>query len=114
LAQRDAIGTFPSARAKWRLNAALIVQFEVKDADRWAQYVAGVGRTLAAFGGRVLLRASAEPLAGVKPRLRGIAVVEFHSREDILRWHESPAYQALVPLRELAADVVLLACGADG
>lgn len=96
------------------MKAALVVQFEVKDAGLWARYVASVGPTLAAFGGRVLLRGEAVPLAGAAPPLRGIAVVEFDSRDAILRWHDSQEYQALVPLRELAAEVTLLVCLADG
>jgi len=34
-------------------------------------------------------------------------VIRFPSLEEADGWHRSPAYQALVPLRQSAADVVL-------
>jgi uncharacterized protein (DUF1330 family) len=36
-----------------------------------------------------------------------IVVIRFPSLADAQGWHASPAYQALIPLRQEAADVVL-------
>jgi uncharacterized protein (DUF1330 family) len=36
-----------------------------------------------------------------------IVVAEFPDMSALRRWHDSPQYQALVPLRETAAEVVL-------
>jgi uncharacterized protein (DUF1330 family) len=36
-----------------------------------------------------------------------IVVIRFPSLEKADGWHRSPAYQALVPLRQSAAEVVL-------
>jgi len=36
-------------------------------------------------------------------------VIEFPDQQAVAGWHASAAYQALVPLRQQAADVVLLA-----
>jgi uncharacterized protein (DUF1330 family) len=35
-------------------------------------------------------------------------VIRFPDRSALRGWFDSPAYQALIPLREQAADVVLL------
>jgi uncharacterized protein (DUF1330 family) len=38
----------------------------------------------------------------------GHAIIEFASREDALRWYNSPEYQALIPLRQAAGPSSLL------
>lgn len=38
-----------------------------------------------------------------------IVVARFESSDALRRWHDSPAYQALVALREAGAEVVLSA-----
>jgi len=35
-------------------------------------------------------------------------VIRFPDPASLRRWFESPAYQALIPLREQAADVTLI------
>jgi uncharacterized protein (DUF1330 family) len=46
-------------------------------------------------------------LAGSCPHA-DIVVIRFPSLSDAQGWHNSEAYQALIPLRQEAADVVLL------
>lgn len=63
-----------------------------------AEYIASVDDTLVPFGGRFLVH-------GVRPiPLDGnwegtVVVVEFDDLERARAWYDSPAYQAILPLR---------------
>jgi uncharacterized protein (DUF1330 family) len=47
-----------------------------------------------------------QTFSGVNPH-PDIVVIRFPSADDAQAWHGSAAYQALIPLRQEAADVVL-------
>jgi uncharacterized protein (DUF1330 family) len=89
--------------------AFLVGTIRVTDPARWQQYVEQVGDTFSPHGGRVLLRGvKAGDLARVSHGER-VVVVEFPDMPALMRWHDSPEYQALVALREAGAEVVLTA-----
>lgn len=89
-------------------TAYLIGHITIKDADKWAIYRSRVPATLEAWGAELVFRGQrAEVLAGEHPH-SDVVVVRFPSREAVAGWHSSAAYQALIPLRQQAADVVLL------
>ncbi len=80
----------------------------VKDADKWADYRSKVPDTLAPWGGELLLRGRrVASFCGESPHT-DIVVIRFPDAAAASAWFASAAYQALIPLRELAADVVLL------
>ena len=90
-------------------NAYVIGQITVKDAEKWATYRAAVPATLAPWGAELVFRGrNATVLAGEHPHT-DVVVIRFPDRQAVDAWHSSAAYQALVPLRLQAADVVLLA-----
>jgi len=90
------------------MPAYLVGTIRVTDADAWGRYVAQVAATFAPFNGRMLFRGGAPPIA-LAGAVHGdrIVVVEFPDMYSLRRWHDSPEYQALVPLREAGAEVVL-------
>lgn len=86
----------------------VIGHIRVIDAARWADYRARVGATLAPFGGELVMRGRVDAvLAGDWPRTDTV-VLRFADAATACAWHDSPAYQALVPLREAGAEVVLV------
>jgi uncharacterized protein (DUF1330 family) len=88
-------------------HAYVVGQITVKHPERWAEYRGQVLATLLPFGGELVFRGEqVKDLAGVCPH-PDIVVIRFPSLEEADGWHRSPAYQALVPLRQSAADVVL-------
>ena len=88
-------------------HAYVVGQITVKHAERWAEYRGQVLATLRPFGGELVFRGEqVEALSGVCTH-PDIVVIRFPSLEKADGWHRSPAYQALVPLRQSAADVVL-------
>ncbi|HMO47672.1 MAG TPA: DUF1330 domain-containing protein [Rubrivivax sp.] len=90
-------------------HAYVVGQITVKDAALWARYRARVPSTLAPWGAELVFRGQqVAVLSGENPHA-DIVVIRFPSAAAVDAWFKSPAYQALIPLRQQAADVVLLA-----
>jgi uncharacterized protein (DUF1330 family) len=76
-----------------------IVDIVVNDAPAFAPYGTTVAATLEPFGGRFIVRGGkVKPLQGEPPNGR-IAVIAFDSVEKAQAWYDSPAYQAILPIR---------------
>ncbi len=87
-------------------HAYFVGQITVKNEDKWAEYRSQVPATLAPWQAELLFRGkqvTAQPQGSPHP---DIVVIRFPSLADAQGWHQSAAYQALIPLREEAADVV--------
>ena len=80
----------------------------VKNAEKWAEYRRQVPATLEPWGAELVFRGKrVEILAGEHPHT-DIVVIRFPDTESVTNWHSSPAYQALVPLRQQAAEMILI------
>lgn len=92
------------------MPAALIVQLRVTDTEAMARYRAGAAATVAAFGGRYLVRGGARERLEGDGDVPGIAVVEFPDRERCLAWYRSADYAPWLAMRQAASesDVVLV------
>lgn len=85
----------------------VVGQMTVKNPEKWALYRSQVLDTLRPFGGELVFRGEkVQSFSGVNPH-PDIVVIRFPSVGDAEAWHASAAYQALIPLRQEAADVVL-------
>ncbi len=74
----------------------------------WDAYRAQVPATLAPWGAELVFRGQqAAVLAGDCPH-RDIVVIRFPSVAAVNGWFSCEAYQALIPLRQQAAEVLLL------
>jgi uncharacterized protein (DUF1330 family) len=88
--------------------AYVVGQLTVKDADKWAQYRERVPATIAPWGGELVFRGTQHALwSGANPH-PDIVVIRFPDAAAADNWFHSAAYQALIPLRQQAADVVLM------
>jgi uncharacterized protein (DUF1330 family) len=91
------------------MPAYLVGTITVRDPEAWAEYVGRVGPTFAQHGGELLFRGvQAASLSGPPPGPLVVAA-RFPTLAALRAWHDSAGYQALVPLRQPAADVVLTA-----
>lgn len=89
-------------------HAYLVGNVTVKSPDRWAEYTRQVPDTLRPWGAELVFRGQqVAALAGENPH-PDIVVIRFPGVAAVNQWFLSPAYQALIPLREQAADVVLV------
>ncbi len=86
----------------------LIGHITVKQPDTWVTYCEQVPGTLVPWGASIVFRGQkTEVLNGSHPQSLTV-VIRFPSAAAVAAWHSSPGYQALIPLRDAAADVVLL------
>jgi uncharacterized protein (DUF1330 family) len=91
------------------MSACVIGQITVRDPERWAEYRKRVPETLTPYGGVVLFRGARFAAFGGEHAHTDTVVVQFPDQAAVESWYRSAAYQELLPLREQAADVVLIA-----
>lgn len=95
-------------------GACLVGRVKVKDSTKWAAYRAGIPATLAPWNATLVAR-GCDPLvlAGASDET-DMVVIRFPDLDAIRAWYASAAYQALIPLRDAAADVVIVAYDVGG
>jgi uncharacterized protein (DUF1330 family) len=85
-------------------RAYLLVQADITNADRYAEYAKVAPEIVAKYGGRYLARGGRTvALEGPPPRSR-VVVLEFPSVEAAERFYRSPEYTAARKLREGASQ----------
>lgn len=85
------------------MKGYVIAEVEVTDPALFEEYRKGVPETVAAFGGRFVVRGGAiTPVEGGWQPKR-LVVLEFPDVAAAKAWHGSPAYAPLLAMRERAA-----------
>ena len=90
------------------MPAYVIGHITVRDAVRWQDYVSQVGATIAAHGGEILFRGETKDVLNGEHDFERVVALRFPDAAAVSRWHSSPAYQALIPVRDAAAKVTLV------
>ena len=85
-------------------KAYVVVEVDVTDAARYAEYTRHSIPAVAAFGGRYLAAAEPEVLEGDKPAPR-VVMVEFDSHDAAVNFYRSECYQDARKFRTNAARV---------
>ena len=93
-------------------GAYLIGHITVKDAEKWAEYRGRVPATLAPWGAELVCRGKRLCILSGEHVHTDSVVIRFPDADAVTSWFNSPAYQALVPLREQAAEMVLVSYAA--
>lgn len=91
------------------MPAYVIGNISIKDAVKWAEYRDRVPATLAPWGAELVFRAKRNAVFSGTHRHDNVVVIRFPDAAAAANWFKSPAYQAIVPLRDQAADVDLVA-----
>ena len=82
------------------MAAYVINEIVVRDPERFQTYADQVPAILAAHGGEYVIRGGApERVDGAEPPHK-LVVLRFESREAARAWRNSPAYLAILPIRE--------------
>jgi len=90
------------------MAAYVIADLEVTDPARFAEYRQRVPATLAAYGGRFLVRGGEHDVAEGSWRPRRLVVLEFPSLAQARRWYESEEYREPKALRLAASNTNLV------
>ena len=86
----------------------VIGHITVKNPQKWAEYRVQVPSTLHPWGGEVILRGRNVAVLSGKHAYTDTVVIRFPDAGAAKSWYQSEAYQALIALRDLAADIVLV------
>lgn len=88
------------------MTAHVVVYAKIKDPEKLAAYSKAAGATVAEHGGTFIMRAPVlETLTGVGDFDRFV-LIEFPDPGSARDWYNSAAYQALIPNRDEAADML--------
>lgn len=91
------------------MSAYLIAEVDVTDPAVFEQYRAGVPATIAAYGGKYLVRGGAfEALEGTWQPKR-VIVLQFDSMARLKEWYNSKEYAPLLALRKKSANTNVVA-----
>ena len=85
------------------MKGYVIAEVEVTDPVLYEEYRKGAPGTVAAFGGRFIVRGGAVTTAEGDWQPKRLVVVEFPDVATAKAWHASPAYAPLLAMRERAA-----------
>ena len=92
------------------MNAYVVVNVAIRDPERYKDYVKAATPTVAAHGGKYIVRGGrAERLEG-NVAVNRIVVLEFPSYAHAKRWYDSPEYQAALAIRQSCStgDLILV------
>ena len=87
----------------------LVGHITVKDGELWQKYVSGVQESLLPFDSKVIFRGKLVSVLAGKHEHDLVVVIEFPDQSVLDNWYSSKKYQALIPLRDKAANVVIMA-----
>jgi uncharacterized protein (DUF1330 family) len=90
------------------MSAYLIGHITVKNTDKWQTYVEGVRKSLMPYEAEIVFRGKcAAVLAGEYPH-ENTVVIKFADQSTLQQWYNSNEYQGLIPIRDEAANVVII------
>ena len=89
------------------MAAYLVGHITVKDDDLWQKYVSGVQASLVNCDAKVIFRGQLLAVLAGNHAHDLVVVIEFSDQSKLEHWFFSENYQALIPLRDKAADVVI-------
>ena len=90
------------------MAAYLIGHITIKDPQKWEAYRGQVPATLAPWNAELVFRGKAFAVLGGEHAHSDTVVIRFPDPAALRAWFDSPAYQALIPLRQQAAEVTLI------
>ncbi len=90
------------------MAAICVGLIRVKNAQAWEQYQSHVGATITQYGGEILFRGEQQRLFSGGLSHEKVVALRFGDLPAANRWHDSDEYQALIPIREVAAEVTLV------
>ena len=92
------------------MSAFVIVHSIIKDPEKFKVYGQFARPTVAANGGEFYLRGKVDSVLTGEHNHENALVIRFPDQAAIQKWYNSPEYQALIPNRKEAADMIFISC----
>ena len=89
------------------MAAILVGQIAVKNESLWAQYVAGVSKSLIPYDASIVFRGDKTSVLAGENETDLIVIISFKSSEALNEWFQSDLYRSLIWVRDQAADVII-------
>ena len=86
------------------MAAYIIARVEVRDWDRYRDYMKHTPRVIARFGGRFIVRGAEMHTLEGPPETRRMVVIEFPTRDQAKAFYASDEYGTVKALREGAGE----------
>jgi len=90
------------------MSAYVIVEVNITDAPLFQEYAKGAPATIAAYGGRYLVRGGAVDAKEGGWAPKRVVVLEFPSMAQARKWYDSAEYKPLLEMRLRAASSNLI------
>ena len=95
-------------------KAYVVVNVAIRDPERYKDYIQAATPTVAAHGGRYVVRGGrAEKLEG-EISVNRIVVLEFPNYAQAKDWYDSPEYQAALAIRQSCSEGTIILVEAMG
>ncbi len=91
------------------MTAFFIATVQVKDTEKFQDYAARAAVTFQAHGGEMIMRGRSEQVLAGEGDNHAVGIVKFPNMAALEGWYGSDDYQAIIPLRDEAADMKLVA-----
>ena len=89
------------------MTAFFVARAEIKDPAKFQEYGQKAGPTLQHYGGEFVARGKLAVVLTEGSAPPVTAVARFKDTETAKAWYQSAEYQALIPLRDEAADITI-------
>ncbi len=91
------------------MAAYLIAEVDVFDPAIFEQYRAGVPATIAAYGGKYLVRGGAFQALEGSWQPKRVIILQFDNMARLKEWYQSKEYAPLIALRQASAKTNVIA-----
>ncbi|MEE9275618.1 MAG: DUF1330 domain-containing protein [bacterium] len=92
------------------MSAFVVVHINVKDPEKFKAYSSTAPATFKKYGGEFLIRGKVAGVLAGEHGHKMAAVIKFPDQAALQEWYNCEAYQALIPNRDEAADMVFISC----
>ena len=89
------------------MSAYVIAEVEITDPQLFAEYGRGVPASIAAYGGRYLVRGGNVETKEGSWTPKRVVILEFASMDQARKWYDSPEYRPLLGMRLKSANTKL-------
>ncbi len=90
------------------MTAFFVATMKIKDGTKMGEYGAGARASIKQYGGEMVFRANRREVLAGSIDVDAVVVAKFADMDALNAWHNSNEYQAIIPIRDEAVDMVLV------
>ena len=87
------------------MSVILVGELKVKNPQKLAEYRDQAGPLIRRYGGEPVAKGKSVRVIAGHNDFDSVVIFRFPSLEQAMTWYQSPEYQALIPIRDEAADL---------